>query len=127
MKKGSIKEQLNEALTNKVVVVGEETATANTKKKKPKFKSTIGRDFIETAYWNILNADENVVDEPEKPTFKVPCAPTIGECGGTFVPVKHNFYNHTFDVPVFKFLHKIPQRFANGRVKNNKDETFMRK
>ena len=63
MKKGSIKEQLNEALANKVVFVGEETATANTKKKKTKFKSTIGRDFIKTAYWNILNADEDSVDQ----------------------------------------------------------------
>ena len=78
MKKGSIKEQLNEALANKVVFVGEETATANTKKKKTKFKSTIGRSFVETTHWNILNANKDSVDEPDNLITKVTSAPTIG-------------------------------------------------
>ena len=77
MKKGTIKNQLKEALANKVVVVGEEAAPSNTKKKNPKFNSMIGQGFIKTTYWNILNAGEGAVDEPENLTFKFPCVPTI--------------------------------------------------
>ena len=129
MKKGPMKEWLKESLENKVVVVGEEAATANmTKKKKAKptiQKSMIGWGFIECAYWEILDVDKIAVDEPENPTFKVPQAPTIGECDGEFVPVKHNFSKHKFYVHVFKGTHKIPQQFVNGRVKQNKDGSFM--
>ena len=48
MNKGPIKEQLKEALANKVVVVGKEVEPANTNKKNPKFNSMIGQGFIET-------------------------------------------------------------------------------
>ena len=59
-----IKYHLKEALYNKVVVLGDEVAPANTNKKNPKLNSTIGRDFIKTTNWKILNSDEGAVDEP---------------------------------------------------------------
>ena len=46
MKKVSIKEKLKEAVYNKVVLMGDEEAPPNTNKKKPKFKSTIGRGSV---------------------------------------------------------------------------------
>ena len=78
IKKGTIKEHMKESLSNKVVVVVKEAVPENTKKKNPKFKSMIGRGFVETTYWNILDADEDEIYELENLTFKVPRAPTIG-------------------------------------------------
>jgi len=123
--KSELKVRLKEALSKKVVVSGE-LQKKKKKKKKTQAKSGIGRGFIETAYWRILDADVTIVEEPENPTFKIPRAPTINEQDGEFVPVKHNFSKHKFDIPVFKAMTHAPQRFANGRAKFNRDGTFMR-
>ena len=57
---------------------------------------------------------EDVVEEPDNPTFVNPRAPTIEEKDACYVPVKHNFIEE-FDVPEFKgkvslmiqFSHKL--------------------
>ena len=57
--------------------------------------------FAATAYWRVLNADDDAVAEPTNPTFSKPRAPTIEEQDADFVPVKHNF-SERFERPQFK-------------------------
>ena len=58
------------------------------------------KPFSKDAYWQYLVPLEEVVPEPDNPTFKTPRAPTMAEDEAMFVPVKHNF-DETFDRPVF--------------------------
>ena len=108
----------------KLVVVGEEAPKNNNKNSKQQ-NTSIGRFFIETLYWIILDADVLMVEEAKNLTFKITSAPTIDEFYGTSIPVKHNLFNDKFDIPVFKIFSHIPQRWANGGSKNNKYGTFI--
>ena len=66
--------------------------------------------FSDDAYWQNLIPLEDVVPEPENPSFSQPRAPTIEEKDAGFVPVKHNF-DETFERP--KFEGKVSCTFDN--------------
>ena len=50
--------------------------------------------FTYTAYWRVLKAKNETVDEQNNATFKNPCAPTIPEEDAKYVPTKHDFHTH---------------------------------
>jgi hypothetical protein len=58
--------------------------------------------FSKTAFWQELQPNLAVVEEPANPTFKIQRvhAPTVPQEDAAHVPVKHDF-DHTFDVPPF--------------------------
>ena len=77
-------------------------------KKKSEKKSTEKRSdgesglgtFADSAYWRILDKDDQATHEPDNARFKTARAPTIGEADAKFVPVKYGFSKYKFDIPV---------------------------
>lgn len=56
---------------------------------------------------------EDIVVEPEDPSFLNPCAPTIVSNHAEFVPSKHKF-NYAFDCPYFQGECELFERARNG-------------
>ena len=79
------------------------------------------KGFQSGAHWEPLTADELSVEEPHNPSFKKPHAPTVPKEDAGHVPVKFNFLNYLFTIPVFTGLCKIISRYSNGTAKKNKD------
>jgi len=85
-------------------------------------KSVLGSAFPPSAYWQALDADEDIVAEPENPNFRKSRAPTVHDKrDDNKVFAKHNFSKHSFDVPVFSGKIEVPERYANGAIKYNRD------
>ena len=57
--------------------------------------------FADSAYWRILDKDDQATHEPDNDRFKNSRAPTIGEADAKFVPVKYGFSKYKLDIPVF--------------------------
>ena len=78
-------------------------------KKKSKKESTKKRSdgesglgtFADSAYWRILDKDDQATHEPDNARFKSARAPTIWEADAKFVPVKYGFSKYKFDITVF--------------------------
>ena len=97
---------LKDGLKRMVPVIGDgnvDSRFSNTNKKKKNEEKNDSDDlkiFSKDAYWAELFQLEDIVDEPDNPTFSNPRAPTIEEKGANFIPEKHNFAE-VFDRQVF--------------------------
>eukprot|EP00547_Thalassionema_nitzschioides_P014673 CAMPEP_0194238244 /NCGR_PEP_ID=MMETSP0158-20130606/5025_1 /TAXON_ID=33649 /ORGANISM="Thalassionema nitzschioides, Strain L26-B" /LENGTH=863 /DNA_ID=CAMNT_0038972445 /DNA_START=101 /DNA_END=2689 /DNA_ORIENTATION=- len=85
-KKAALLERLKNALAQKVPV-GAPTKKSN----KDKNSTELHECFAKGAYWEPLKPLDEVVVEPENPTFKKAHAPTIDKEDAHFVCSKHNF------------------------------------
>ena len=116
--------RLEQAMVDKVKLVGGKNTSA-TKKKKSKKKDAAKKNtgmgcFAEGAYWRILEPDKDSVKEPVNSSFIKPRAPTISEEDAPFVPVKYNFSKYIFSIPIFTAVVSRIKRWANGRVKRKR-------
>ena len=131
--KETLKRSLVAALAAKKVVCGEIPVIRNGVRARGKDKEVlneVGKTFAPTAKWRVLTPNEEVAEEPNNETFRLPRAPTIYERDAQFVPVKHNF-DESIYIPAFKGMGERDVRFANGTKKMNRDgshmkETFLR-
>ena len=118
--KSEMLERLQKALEEKLPVVGAKKKTGNKNKKKKNDNKEKGMGaFAETAYWRVLEPDEEPTEEPSNPSFKNPRAPTIEERDAKYVPVKFGFSNHKFSIPSFSAVVERISRWANGREKKD--------
>jgi hypothetical protein len=76
--------------------------------------------FPETAYWEELKAEVEVVPEPDN-RFKSARAPTVPEDESSSVPVKNNFAER-FDREPFVGGIKSPKKMKNGRTKKRQQQ-----
>ena len=98
-------------------------------KKKSRKKSTKKRSdgesglgtFADSAYWRILDKDDQTTHEPDNARFKTARAPTIGEADEKFVPVKYGFSKYNFDILVFGAVVERVSRWANGMSKKKRN------
>ena len=75
-------------------------------KKKSEKKSTEKRSdgesgsgtFADSAYWRILDKDDQATHEHDNARLKTARAATIGEADAKFVPVKYGLSKYKFDI-----------------------------
>ena len=116
--------RLREALQNKIPVNLSNTTINNKNNKmksteKKKKQSIAG--FPDSAFWKVLDADEDVAAEPENPSFKNPRAPTIDEKDARSIPQKHNFSKYSFPIPMFTGKATRVARYASGTIKKQRN------
>ena len=109
-KKQELVARLKKALEDKVPVI----ALGKSEK-----GETIADIFNTDSYWEVLDPQETIAEEPENPTFSRPHAPTVDAKDAEYVPVKHNS-SDTFQRPEFTGMYKEVQRFAKGKAKSNR-------
>lgn len=113
--------RLREALQNKIPVNLSNTTMNNKMKSTKKKKKQSITGFPDSAFWKVLDADEDVALEPENPSFKNPRAPTIDEKDATRIPQKHNFSKYSFPIPMFTGKTTRVARYASGTIKKHRN------
>ena len=94
--KGELLGGLRKALEDKVVGGSKKKSKKKSTKKISDGESGLGT-FSDSAYWRILDKDDQATNEPDNVRFKTARAPTIGEADAKFVPVKYGFSKYSFD------------------------------
>ena len=89
-------------------------------KQKKKQVSTVGKNFPDTARWEVLVADVDQVKEPSNPTFRQARAPTVSAEDASSIPIKYNFSNYKFDIPEFTGLKEEQKKLRGGRLGKEK-------
>ena len=95
--------RLYEALENKKGIGCNNKDNSNKIKNNTKETKKLAgmRAFCKGAYWEILKANNQPVEEVANINFKRARSPTILEEDCMCLPVKYNFSNNKFDVPQF--------------------------
>ena len=113
--------RLRQALQNKIPVDLSNSAINNeiNATKKNKKESITG--FPDSAYWKILECDEDVAPEPRNPTFKNPRVPTVYERDAASIPTKHNFSKCSFPIPMFSDKVTRVAIYVSGKIKKQRN------
>ena len=107
-KKSELVSMLTDALAKGVPLVENLT--------KEKAENLAGDHFSPGAYWEELVCDGEYVKEETLEGFRAPTVPD-----GEKPTVRKRQYKQSFDRMVFTGMAEVPERYPNGRMKNNKD------
>ena len=118
--KGELLGRLRKALEDKVVGGSKKKSKKKSNKKRSDGESGLGI-FADSAYWRILDKDDQATNEPDNARFKTARSPTIGGADAKFVPVKYGFSKYKFDIPVFGAIIERVSRWENGMSKKKRN------
>lgn len=119
-KKKLLIDRLQTTIDKKLPVLPKAKKNIQKKNNKKSKKVPSSFSFPSTAHWRVLKAVEEVT-EPVNPTFINARAPTINEKDQMYIPQKHNF-KEKFDRPKFTGKLIMKDRYANGRLKLDKNK-----